>query len=71
MGAFASANIWSINNLKQIIEQKNDEITHLEEKSKQKEALLEKQVELKISLAQQTHFQQMKSLEEQLKDKTT
>jgi hypothetical protein len=71
MGDFASTNIWSVNNLKQIIKQKNDEITHLEDKLKQKEALIEKQVELKISQAQQAHFQQMKSLEEQLKAKIT
>jgi hypothetical protein len=71
MGVFASANIWSVNNLKQIIKQKNDEIAHLEDKLKQKETLIEKQVEVKISQGQQTHFQEMKSLEEQMKDGIT
>jgi hypothetical protein len=38
---------------------------------KQKETLIEKEVELKISQAQQAHFEQMKILEEQLKVEIT
>jgi hypothetical protein len=42
MGYFALSNIWSINNLKQIIQHKNDEIILLQDKLKQKEKLIEK-----------------------------
>jgi hypothetical protein len=67
LGDFATTNQWSVNVLNTDLDQRDYQISQLQEILKKKDADIEKQVSSRVTQVQQQCQQQMKELEEKLK----